>query len=279
MGKLSYRKLYKKFGLIISIAVSLFGLFMLFSFSNLNVILAKYIDKQYREYFYLFAGGFVRIICFFLMFDIAFIMNVDRKLGLGFKRFGRALSMSCFGYGVSAAFLLDAIVMNRLIGNEFDVWLMAGEIVLCFGTGLFEEIMSRGIVMHVLKVKFKNKLLIVLLQAIIFMLLHSSNYFTGVLSFDELKIQFAYTFIFGFYYGYIYLRTNSLPACVLFHFVYDFCVSSPMCFKPTGEYGVLYSGMDKLVLICSVLFTIIFICLNLIVLMIKSYVSYKEETA
>ena len=128
-------------------------------------------------------------------------------------------------------------IVLRLLGIPYSSYPVS-VVVLTFATGLFvgftEEILTRGIVVKMLRDAGKSEWVVMVISSAIFALLHSTNVFSGM---SVLTVVLTVLFAFGFgICMYLTLRvTGSLLAAMVIHGLYD-----PTIFLATG--GLDHTG-------------------------------------
>ena len=89
------------------------------------------------------------------------------------------------------------------------------------GTGLFEEVLFRGLILKLLLVKMghtkKGIINAIIISSVIFGLLHIINSIAGTLEIATNIEQIVATTGFGFLYAVLYLRTKNLWVPILLH--------------------------------------------------------------
>lgn len=277
MDNLSNNSLYKKYGLLLGILTSVFGIIILTALSNAVILSAALIGIEVKSYTKFILGIIIRIIAMVFLLTFARNLEIVNLMGFGFKNFGKAICYSFIGYAFALGFLIDVVTVNLALNNELDFVSMFWCFAFCLMIGLFEETLSRGITMTLIKGTIENKFFVIIIQALIFMLLHLANFFSGALELRAQVTQLIIAFVAGVYYGFVYEKTGSLFGAVLLHAVYDFGVSSPEIFRPTGEYGIVYSDVGFSVLVFAGLFVMLFLAIGLLVRSIKEMTYYKEN--
>lgn len=156
-------------------------------------------------------------------------------------------------------------IVLRLLGIPYGDH-PAGVIVLTFATGLLigfsEELLSRGVVVHMLRARGAGERTVMIVSSLVFALLHSVNLLSG----QKILIVLAtmgFTFAFGVVM-YLTLRvTGSLVWPILLHGLYD-----PTLFLATGGIDTVHTGDIDPLLALAAPFNIIFIVLALVALVI-----------
>ncbi|EJO5348440.1 CPBP family intramembrane metalloprotease [Clostridium botulinum] len=105
---------------------------------------------------------------------------------------------------------------------------------------MFEEILFRGLIFNELK-KNINIILAVIIQALIFALAHGN------------MLQGIYTLILGIIIAIVYIKTNSIITCMLFHISYNLLGSIivPYILYMTGKYYIGFTILGVILLIIS----------------------------
>lgn len=269
--------LYKKYGLRLAISMSIIGLAIMIAVSTIFTGAGLFFNIPEDDIYYNATSILSRVISFFFLFAFGAYFKLIPEIGFSFKGFWKAFTEAYVGWAIAIAFLVDNLTMNFALGNKINFTLVLLYIVTNLSVGLFEEMLSRGITMNILKRKIKSRNLVILIQAIIFMALHTINYVMGMMTLKQLRTQLIFTFFMGLYYGYIYEKTNSFWLVVLLHSIYDFCVSSAYCFDPTGEAGVIYAKATFSIAIYAALFLLLFASMKFLAKSLRDLKKYKEE--
>lgn len=144
--------------------------------------------------------------------------------------------------------LLEQIPIPKFIESSFNK-IASNNYLMFFSLAItapiFEEVISRGIILE-LFLKRYNDYVAIVLSAFIFGLIHMNI------------PQFINAFIIGLILGYIYLRTSSLALCILGHFVNNFIVAVMSIIKP--DYVSKFN-------LAQLIFGIIFIALATYIIM------------
>lgn len=89
------------------------------------------------------------------------------------------------------------------------------------GTGLFEEVLFRGLILKLLLVKMghtkKGIVIAIVISSVIFGLTHIINSIAGTLEIAENIGQIISSIVIGFFYAVLYLRTKNLWVPILLH--------------------------------------------------------------
>jgi len=99
-------------------------------------------------------------------------------------------------------------------------------------SGIFEEIIFRGIIMTLLLNHYSERKSI-LFSAVVFAGIHSLNILNPQLQMFWVFSQVIWSFGFGFMYGYIFVKTKSLTPLILLHYLIN------------GMVNVWFYGLDK----------------------------------
>lgn len=277
--KMFYNDLFRKYGLIFAILISVFGLALMILISLVFELIGSAFGCNENIVFYFVTSGLCRLIAFIILIIIADKYCLCGRLGLGFKNIGESFKSALFGYAIAFGFLIDSLSMNLFLKNELCIDVMLWTLFVCLTVGLFEETLIRGLAMNILKIKFwrVGKWFYILLQALIFMGLHSVNFILGDMTLTQVKTQFVVTFLMGIYYGWVYEKTHSLFGVAILHGFYDFCVSTSGSFMPTGESGFVYADVGVTLLIYTVLFYFLFLSIRKLVRSINMYRTFNEN--
>jgi membrane protease YdiL (CAAX protease family) len=154
----------------------------------------------------------------------------------------KALTLLRFHYEarkIKVMFLISAILILPVIlkSNIFAFPIMNVLIVLlfAFSIGLNEELLSRGLILEVLKPIGILKAIV--LSSLHFGLLHLSNYYAGQ-AFGVTVAQIIGASAFGFMCGAIVIYTQSIWIPVLIHTF----TNLPMLFQPAAEFQQRVTG-------------------------------------
>ncbi|WP_017414923.1 CPBP family intramembrane glutamic endopeptidase [Clostridium tunisiense] len=156
--------------------------------------------------------------------------------------------------------LLDQIPIPKFIESSFNK-IASNNYLMFFSltitAPIFEEVISRGIILE-LFLKRYNDFAAIVLSAFIFGLIHMNI------------PQFINAFLVGLILGYIYLRTRSLALCILGHFINNFIVATMSIIRP--DYVSKFN-------LAQLIFGIIFIALaTYIIREQKNKELYKKKT-
>lgn len=277
--KMFYNDLFRKYGFIFAVLISIFGLALMILISAVFSFVGLSLDLCDNITFNFLTSGLSRFIAFIILIIIADKYCLCGRLGLGFKNIGESFKSALFGYAVAFGFFIDSFSMNLFLKNKLCIDVMLWTLFVCITVGLFEETLIRGLAMNILKIKFwrVGKWFYILLQALIFMGLHSVNYILGDMTLTQVKTQFVVTFLMGIYYGWVYEKTHSLFGVAILHGFYDFCVSTSGSFMPTGDRGFVYADVGLSIIIYSVLFYFLFVSIRKLVRSIKMYRTFDEN--
>jgi membrane protease YdiL (CAAX protease family) len=113
-------------------------------------------------------------------------------------------------------------------------------IAIILGTGFFEEVLCRGIVMNLIFKNFgrstrKDIWRAVLLSSLIFSICHYSNMFDGDANFFKCTGQVLFTFGFGAVLGAVYARCHNIWAPIFLHGFWDFANMASKGFFGIGK--------------------------------------------
>jgi membrane protease YdiL (CAAX protease family) len=102
-------------------------------------------------------------------------------------------------------------------------------VLLFISTGLFEEILFRGVVLTVMLQKWgstqKGIYQSVIVSSLIFGLLHITNFFMGRYTLLAAAAQTVYALLFGVFFAAGRLRNNSIWPVIILHAVFNMCGS------------------------------------------------------
>ncbi|WP_030157763.1 type II CAAX prenyl endopeptidase Rce1 family protein [Glycomyces sp. NRRL B-16210] len=127
----------------------------------------------------------------------------------------------------------------RVVGTDYGQY-AAGVVALTYAGGLLigfvEEILARGIVIHMLRLSGHSELTVMLLSSLLFSLMHATNLFSGQ-PVTTVLVTMGFTFVFGIAM-YLTLRvTGFLIWPMLLHAITD-----PSSFLATGGIDEAESG-------------------------------------
>ena len=113
-------------------------------------------------------------------------------------------------------------------------------IAIILGTGFFEEVLCRGIVMNLIFKNFGRKTRkdiwrAVLVSSLIFSICHYSNMFDGDANFIKCTEQVLFTFGFGAVLGAVYARCHNIWAPIFLHGFWDFANMASKGFFGIGK--------------------------------------------
>lgn len=170
----------------------------------------------------LFCGTVSRSIMSIMFIFIMYLFFGKKALLIsngGFK--GLLWAIPCILVAL-ANFPFSALIMHTAEIIRFDVlWLY---ILFVLTTGVFEEVVFRGLFLTSLESFFRNKnhknLLIIVISATVFSLLHCLNFGTTFGLYTLLQI--GYTFLIGCMLGTLYIYTKNIWICVGIHALFNF---------------------------------------------------------
>lgn len=160
---------------------------------------------------------------FLVLLLVVILFTAFRKL-LKFPRVsGRALiwCLPCLAVSI-VNFPFSALASGTAAITRPDlIWLF---ILKCVFIGITEEWLFRGLIFNLLldycdKQK-RNRMVPILLNAVIFALFHLLNLFEGA-SIPATLLQAGYTFLLGTMFAFVYLKTDNLWLCVILHTIFD----------------------------------------------------------
>jgi len=147
-------------------------------------------------------------------------------------------------------------IVLRLLGIDYGRY-VSGVVVLTLVTGLFigfaEEVLTRGIVVRMLRDRGHTERAVMLLSSLLFALLHTINLLSGM-TIGTVAVTVVYTFAFGVIM-YLTLRvTGSLVWPIVLHALFD-----PTEFLALGGVDAASSGSTNPLLALAVPFNVVFI--------------------
>ena len=179
-----------------------------------------------------------------ILIVVSFILTVVASVPLQFFYFSTELTMALARIAVGCllfviflyCFRIDRQFSGILIalpGLLFVIWnivnhfLTGGQmntpdlemIILAAAPAVLEEVLFREIFIYHLKENGMKSLMIVLISAAIFALVHITNAVNGNLV--QAMIQVGYAFVIGLVFGAIYTRTDDLLSLVILHGAID----------------------------------------------------------
>lgn len=96
----------------------------------------------------------------------------------------------------------------------------------CLLTGLFEEVLCRGLIQNILEEGFtaqgKSQLKAIVISSLIFSVLHFANLIEKPYFIVGTIGQVVYTFALGMMLGIVYAKTHSLVSVILLHAIFNF---------------------------------------------------------
>lgn len=170
-------------------------------------------------------------------------------------------------YSLAAACVVGAFSLFSSAANSLPahpLWTGLVFIVLCFATGVFEEVFFRGVLFEALLAGIdKNALRISLaLSCILFALFHLKDFAPDATLGTALNVlclilKFTQAALFGFFMAAVYLRTKSLWPCIITHALADICLLAPQLLETGTLLGNTLTSTSFEVLglaLCVVLF-------------------------
>jgi len=170
---------------------------------------------------------------------------------------------------------LSLIYIKKYIGflepNYFHAIIV---IVSLIGSGVFEEIFFRGIILNILINKCKiSKLFSIIISSFIFGISHLYNFKNGFGYFNIVFSQIFYIFVLGLFFSIIYLKYKNIWPVILIHIILNFMGIIPFAlFSSLEQFQTLHS-------IDIVAFINILIALSYLLFFIKIYKAYYLETS
>jgi len=234
--------LSKRIWLSITVILAIYALILIFGNLYLGRIFSSDILTNHP---YIFTINRFVLSALFLLLIVPFLFRVPQK-SIGFFQYLKSLRITKFrpvilviGLGFLSGFL---IVLFIYLSSLLAVRLGGGELFLNFGvlwdslnyssnlytkinSGLWEEVVFRGIVL-VLLLKRYSKKKSVIISSILFGLFHLVNlvnYFFTTVVFRDLLIdtlfQVVYATAIGFFFAYSFIRLESLVTPILTHYI------------------------------------------------------------
>jgi len=137
--------------------------------------------------------------------------------------------------GFLFVFLVNYMYTSRTLTSPFLFNLYRSQLLLfllmALCSGIYEEVVFRGLIIHKIESLLKNKYLrtntvfTILISSVFFSLMHFTVIFTDG-SGASIAWQFIFSFIVGFYFAVIYLKSKTLIPCMVFHFFWNFTIVS-----------------------------------------------------
>ena len=163
-----------------------------------------------------------------LVFAAAAILTAVKLLGADFpkiqaKRFFRALFVTAIvGWGYIVLNYVSAMgEVDRTYSPLQTAHIIAVYLLYCLGVGLVEEALNRRLLLDSLaSVMPKDTALVI--SAVCFSLGHAVNFVSSPNLVWATVGQLIYTFIFGLFFGAVYLRSRSFGTVVILHALFDF---------------------------------------------------------
>ena len=165
-------------------------------------------------------------------------------------------------------------IVLRLIGIDYGRY-ASGVVAVSLFSGLFigfaEEVLTRGIVVKMLRDAGRSEYAVMLLSSLLFALLHTVNLLSG-LSAATVAVTVFYTFTFGIVM-YLTLRvTGSLVWPIVLHALFD-----PTQFLALGGIDTSTSGSSNTFLTLAIPFNIFFIVFALVALFLVPRIGRGDE--
>ena len=138
------------------------------------------------------------------------------------------------------------------------------------GSGIFEEILYRGIILNILISKCKkSRLFSIVISSFLFGISHIYNFQNGFEYFNGIFSQIIYTFVMGLLLSVIYLKSKNLWSVILIHILFNCMGMIPFA---------LFSTMDQFLLLHSiniVAFLNILVSIPYLLYFLKLYKNYN----
>lgn len=195
----------------------------------------------------------VRVIVFFEAIFMILTLSVYRKLKL------TALTQP---FRFSKWLIPFMVIFVIIIG----LWIVTGTLnahlpllgliaITTLFVGFSEELMFRGIVLHVL-LERRGVVFSIMMSALFFSLLHAVNVFAGVPWF-AVPLQLVATFLFGVVFSCLALLIRNLLPLILYHFVWDFVlVSQPLTGAHVDNVTLIGILVELLIVVPLVVYTV-----------------------
>jgi len=180
-------------------------------------------------------GGLVTSAIIILIAKITGYINV-----FGFRKKnilkGLILGSPAIFAGVYTLFISIAFI--NYIGFFEANYIMAVIIAIyIIGTGLFEELFLRGIILNILIKNCKiNKLFSIIIAASIFGITHIVNLINRTEYITAIASQMSYTIVMGIFFSVIYLKYNNIWSIIIIHILFDFMGFIPFALYSSMEY-------------------------------------------
>lgn len=133
---------------------------------------------------------------------------------------------------------IASIIFFSLSISEFNksitINLIGIYAISCLCTGIFEELLLRGLIQNIIQNNLKNPLKSIIIASLIFALIHFVNLISRPYLIIGTISQVGYTFFIGFLLGVIYYVSNSLACVICLHAIFNFLSS----------FVVLYTDMN-----------------------------------
>ena len=218
---------------------ALFGVDVTNPAQNVNTFTATFLVE-------IVFSGLVMIILVMLKMSSVnnpFKKGVAKGLGLGWFVFLTALLNFTLGFDFSKAGSIEKSKWLLLIPYFITTLL----------TGVFEELMCRGILYNVINIKYKVHAA-VLISASVFGVAHFLNLISQ--SFTETAVQVLFAFGGGVLFAAIYARCKTVWAGVLLHGFYNFAEKAAATLAPVEN------AYERLIVL-EVIFAVVAICIGL----------------
>jgi membrane protease YdiL (CAAX protease family) len=165
---------------------------------------------------------------------------------------------------VSIATIVFAKTQEIIIDSSFEFrFTMFNTFLIMLCVGFLEEVFFRGIIQQLFTTIFNKKYLSLIFTSIIFALIH-----TQIFSDSNGYISFISIFVFSIFIGLVFIKTNNIVACTMFHAAWNF---TDTYFLEFGEKQCFFVSLNNEILIYySIFFSIIFYLLMILLVIFYS---------
>lgn len=211
----SFKEIIFKYPVISSIIIS--SILISLTFIPLDSIMPSTMDSQLADYL----GGITKQV---LVSIILIIML--KKLSLFHKcRFSFSLKDTYLIWPIALYCILSFINIftGEIIIDTSRPFVIVGFILVYLSTGLFEEILCRGLIFSLIDFKWGKRgyILPVILSSLLFGASHFIHYFLGDASAVASIAQVIYATFIGVFFAAIVIRRESIYPAIIWHGIFD----------------------------------------------------------
>ena len=154
---------------------------------------------------------------------------VFKEIKLNTKDFSVKSTIKYGWFILLIALIFFSLNISQAVKGNAPVSSIVFYFIYCLGTGIFEELMCRGIIQNLIVEKFKeeNKSVFkaIALAAFIFAILHFANLINNPNLILGTIGQVVYSFGIGIMLGVIYYKTKNIASSILVHALFNFLAS------------------------------------------------------